>query len=276
MLVFWFNTRMNIDAYRRARLQELIDNSEAKGNVAEFSRLHDEVVSATRLRQLLNPNYRDGEGFKEGAARKLEKVLKLAERYLDQGFERAVAGKHISAPADYPIYNPNSSLFDKSPPPGRSRIINEPIESNVGNKLDLRVGRPVAIVGEVQGGPDGYISIDDYPVGHGHAHLPEVRSRDSSAYGLRVRGDSMRPRIKSGEYIVVEPNSEAQPGDDVVVKFLDGSTVVKELLWIRDGDVCLGSINNGIAPMTIPLQKVEYIHRVAAIMPRGSAIGLEG
>lgn len=149
------------------------------------------------------------------------------------------------------------------------------IESNVGEKLKLRSGRAVAVVGEVQGGPDGFISIDDYPVGHGYAELPEVRSRDISAYGLRVRGDSMRPRIKAGEYIVCEPNSEAQPGDDVVVKFTDGSAVVKELLWVRDGDVCLGSINNHIQPITRPLSEIAYIHRVAAIMPRGSAIEID-
>jgi phage repressor protein C with HTH and peptisase S24 domain len=82
----------------------------------------------------------------------------------------------------------------------------------------------------------------------------------------------MRPRIKSGEYIVVEPTSEAQPGDDVVVKFTNGSSVVKELLWIRDGDVCLGSINNGVAPITKPISEIVHIHRVAAIMPRGSAV----
>lgn len=200
-------------------------------------------------------------------------VLGCEALWLARGSGKApVKRKHEINMGDAEIIDPNAGLIVKSLPLGRSSIYDEPIESNVGDRLELREGRPVAIVGEVQGGPDGFISIDDYPAGHGHSHLPEVRSHDSAAYGLRVRGDSMRPRIKSGEYIAVEPNVEAQPGDDVVVKFVDGSCVVKELLWIRDGDVCLGSINNHIGPITRPLTKIIHIHRVAAIMPRGSAV----
>ena len=184
----------------------------------------------------------------------------------------AAFAQHNSTIPDASINAQEGGKIVKLPLAGRSSISSEPIESTVGDRLELREGRSVAIVGEVQGGSDGYISIDDYPAGHGHSHLPEVRSRDAGAYGLKVRGDSMRPRIKSGEYIAVEPNVEAQPGDDVVVKFLDGSCVVKELLWIRDGDVCLGSINNGVPPITRPMTEIVHIHRVAAIMPRGSAI----
>ena len=145
------------------------------------------------------------------------------------------------------------------------------MESTVGEPLQLRQGRDIPVVGEAQGGPDGYISINDYPVGHGEGWIT-LYSADPGAYGLRVRGDSMRPRIKSGEHIVVEPGIEAQPGDDVVVEFLDGSAVVKELLWIREGEACLGSINNGIPPITRPLDTIRSIHRVSAIIPRGSPL----
>ncbi|TCG09395.1 hypothetical protein BZM27_05840 [Paraburkholderia steynii] len=113
--------------------------------------------------------------------------------------------------------------------------------------------------------------MDDYPPGHGHGWL-NIHSPDPTAYGLKVRGDSMRPRIKSGEHIVVEPGVEALPGDDVVVKFVDGSAVVKELLWIRDEEVSLGSINNGIPPITRSLADIVSIHRVGAIVPRGSGM----
>jgi phage repressor protein C with HTH and peptisase S24 domain len=216
-------------------------------------------------------NWKTRGGAPLDQAPKIAKALKCT---VDELLPKEVGNKHISAPADKPIKGHKSpvtsQLSGKSEP-----SISEPLQSNVSGKLQLRAGRAVAVVGEVQGGPDGFISVDDYPMGHGYAELPEVRSRDIGAYGLKVRGDSMRPRIKAGEYIVVEPNSEAQPGDDVVVKFLDGSAVVKELLWIREGDVCLGSINNGVAPITRPLAEIEYIHRVAAIMPRGSAIEVE-
>lgn len=135
----------------------------------------------------------------------------------------------------------------------------------------LPKGRKIPVVGQAQGGPDGYISIHDYPPDQSDGWIT-LPSKDPSAYGLRVRGDSMRPRIKSGEFILVEPSFEAQPGDDVVVKFQDGSAVAKELLWIREDEVCLGSINNGVPPMTRPLESVQTIHRIAAIIPRGSPL----
>lgn len=146
-----------------------------------------------------------------------------------------------------------------------------PSHFNAGEVLELRQGRYVAIVGIGQGGPDGYISINDYAAGDGDGYI-YTYSPDPDAYGIRVRGDSMRPRIKSGEYIVAEPNIEAQPGDDVVVRRKDGRALVKELLWIRDGEASLGSINNGIPPITMQMNEIESIHRLAAIVPRGSAL----
>lgn len=146
-----------------------------------------------------------------------------------------------------------------------------PSHFNAGEAQELRQGRYVAIVGIGQGGPDGYISINDYTPGDGDGFI-YTYSPDPGAYGIRVRGDSMRPRIKSGEYIVAEPNVEAQPGDDVVVRLRDGRALVKEMLWVRDDEVSLGSVNNGIPSITMPLNEIESIHRVAAIVPRGSAL----
>lgn len=127
----------------------------------------------------------------------------------------------------------------------------------------LRRFKNVPIVGTVEGGPDGH------PVGHGDG-LIEYPAKDQNTYALRVRGESMRPRIKSGEFIVVEPNTEPNPGDDVVVICHDGRKMVKELLYTRDGEVTLGSINNGFKPISLQLQDIQAIHYVAAIVPRGA------
>lgn len=255
----------DIQDIRRARLAELIrrhfDEKQADflrvtgGNQGELSG----ILKGTK-------------SFGEKKARKLEEQAKLLSMSLD-------------APDGSPFYasgkvNPSDDLTQiqtklngvheaaaYNDPGGTSRTV----ESTVGEPLQLRQGRDIPVVGEAQGGPDGYISINDYPAGHGEGWIT-LYSADPGAYGLKVRGDSMRPRIKSGEHIVVEPGMEAQPGDDVVVKFLDGSAVVKELLWIRDGEVCLGSINNGIPPITRGLDIIMSIHRVSAIIPRGSPL----
>lgn len=134
---------------------------------------------------------------------------------------------------------------------------------------NLRRFKNVPIVGTVEGGPDGYLEELGHPVGHGDG-LIEYPAKDQNTYALRVRGESMRPRIKSGEFIVVEPNTEPNPGDDVVVICHDGRKMVKELLYTRDGEVTLGSINNGFKPISLQLQDIQAIHYVAAIVPRGA------
>jgi len=134
---------------------------------------------------------------------------------------------------------------------------------------NLRRFKNVPIVGTVEGGPDGYLEELGHPVGHGDG-LIKYPAKDQNTYALRVRGESMRPRIKSGEFIVVEPNTEPNPGDDVVVICHDGRKMVKELLYTRDGEVTLGSINNGFKPISLQLQDIQAIHYVAAIVPRGA------
>lgn len=62
-------------------------------------------------------------------------------------------------------------------------------------------------------------------------------SADCQAYALCCMGDSMKPRIKEGEFVIVEPSTDPQSGDEVLVKTIDGKVMVKTLLYIRDGRV---------------------------------------
>ncbi|MFH1493765.1 MAG: S24 family peptidase [Pseudomonadota bacterium] len=143
------------------------------------------------------------------------------------------------------------------------------VTSNVEEAPDLRPFLDVAVVGTVQGGDNGFFTELEYPVGHGEGSIT-YPAKDENSYALRVRGDSMRPRIKNGEFIVVEPNHAPQPGDDVVVCLLDGRKMVKELLYMRDGEITLGSINNGHGNISVASDQVDKMHYVAAIIPRGA------
>lgn len=119
----------------------------------------------------------------------------------------------------------------------------------------------VPVVGEVKGGMDGYLEELQYPVGHGEGYV-EYPATDPAAYALRVRGDSMHPRYRAGEFIVVSPSIESQPGDDVVVSLTDGRKLLKQLNWIRDGEVQLLSINDTFSPLTIQASEVQFMHLV--------------
>lgn len=144
-----------------------------------------------------------------------------------------------------------------------------PTDWNVEAAPTLRRFKEVPVVGTVEGGPDGYLEELGHPTGHGDGTV-EHPAKGRNAYALRVRGESMHPRIRSGEFIIVEPDMPANPGDDVVVICCDGRKMVKQMLYQRDGEVTLGSINNGFKPITLPLAEVEAIHYVAGILPRGA------
>lgn len=134
--------------------------------------------------------------------------------------------------------------------------------SNVDNAPDLKPLRRIPVVGEVKGGEHGYLEEHQYPVGQGDGYI-DYPSGDPNAYALRVRGDSMHPRYRAGEFVVIEPSIEPQDGDDVVVTCRDGRKMLKQLNWRRDGELQLLSINNGYMPITLALEEVETVQLVA-------------
>ena len=141
------------------------------------------------------------------------------------------------------------------------------IEPNASYALALGEFSEVPVVGTAQLGDNGHWSELEYPVGHGDGHIT-YPTRDRNAYALRCRGDSMKPRIKDGEFVVVEPNSEAIPGDEILLKTHDGRVMVKTLLYNRDGKVHVMSVNEAHPPQSFDLTEVDKIHPVAAIVKK--------
>ncbi|MEN9316499.1 MAG: hypothetical protein RIS35_2892, partial [Pseudomonadota bacterium] len=62
-------------------------------------------------------------------------------------------------------------------------------------------GNRIPVVGTAQLGDNGHFVELEYPVGHGDGYV-DIASRDPNAYALRCRGDSMKPRIQAGEFVV--------------------------------------------------------------------------
>lgn len=138
--------------------------------------------------------------------------------------------------------------------------------SNVAAAPALIPARLIPVVGHVKAGPDGYLEEMEFPVGHGEGFV-QYWTKDPEAYALRIRGDSMHPRYRAGEYIVVTPSVEAQQGNDVVVRLHDGRKLLKMLNWRRAEEMQLMSVNDGYAPMTLEVVTVDTVHRVAGGVP---------
>lgn len=127
------------------------------------------------------------------------------------------------------------------------------------------IQKKIPVVGTAQLGDNGFWHEIEYPVGHGDGYI-EAPTADPNAYALRVKGHSMHPAIRDGWFVVVEPNREPIPGEYVMVRLKDGRSMVKEFLWMRDGQVNVQSINED-RRYTFDLQEVDKIHYVGPIVP---------
>lgn len=119
----------------------------------------------------------------------------------------------------------------------------------------------VPVIGEAIMGVDGSVDMIELCAG-----FLQIFSADKDAYGLRVKGDSMFPRIHSGEFVVIEPNTTVHSGDEVFVRTSEGKNMIKVMTKTRDGNYVLSSINNEHKPITIDADQVEKMHFVSAIV----------
>ncbi len=127
--------------------------------------------------------------------------------------------------------------------------------------------KKIPVVGTAQLGDNAHWTEIDYPAGFGDGAL-KYPSNDQNAYALRCIGDSMKPRIKDGEFVIIEPNTPPIPGDEVLIKSIDGRVMVKTFLYEREGRIYLMSVNELHPPQSFAREEIEKIHHVAAIVKK--------
>ncbi|MFD1557178.1 S24 family peptidase [Paraburkholderia silviterrae] len=124
--------------------------------------------------------------------------------------------------------------------------------------------RRLAVVGMAQLGDNGIWADIEYAVGHGDGYV-DWPTADTDAYALQCEGESMLPRIRPGEFVIVEPNQPIQPGDEVLVRSVDGRVMVKEFLYKAAGRCHLASVNVSHGRISISVEETEKMHYVGGI-----------
>ncbi|MDC9607181.1 S24 family peptidase [Xenorhabdus griffiniae] len=119
----------------------------------------------------------------------------------------------------------------------------------------------VKVVGEAVLGLDGAVDMVEE-----HNGWLRIYSDDRDAYSLKVKGDSMWPRIQSGEFVVVEPNTPVHHGDEVFVRTKNGHNMIKIFGETRDGKYQFSSINSDHRPITMERSEIDKIQYVSAIV----------
>lgn len=159
--------------------------------------------------------------------------------------------------------------FGDSPFPESGATLTEPNRSSAStdrDELKIKWGS-VPVVGKAKLGEDGYFDEEGYPPGFGDGCL-RIHSDDPDAYGLRVYGDSMSPRIKHGEFVVIEPNQPPVRYEEVLVKTVDGRKMIKVFADYAEGYYRFDSVNEDHKPIHLAAEEVEAIHYVAGILKK--------
>lgn len=127
--------------------------------------------------------------------------------------------------------------------------------------------KEVPVIGKGMGGiPDSRTWTDgDFPAGTSNEYA-ELATSDPNAFLARVEESSMAPRYNPGEYFLVEPNTEPQIGDDVLVRFKNDGTSLKRLVSRQNGFIGLSSYNNTTI-ITAKEEEVAWIYYVAHPVP---------
>ncbi|MNY14329.1 Peptidase S24-like protein [compost metagenome] len=126
--------------------------------------------------------------------------------------------------------------------------------------------RVVWVVGKGSGGlPERIWTDGDFPMGvtdeYGFA-----ASTDPHAFLVRVFGPSMIPVYNPGNFALVEPGTEPEIEDDVLVRLTSGETMIKRLVSRRDG-FRFSSYNDPQVLYYEP-SEVTWIYYIAHPVPR--------
>ena len=223
-------------------------------------------VRRHNLQRLMNERFGVGvRGAQSRLAELLDKPQNLLSRYLSDPSKPGskTIGEDFAREVEVAFGLPRYALDSEEMPV-------DGYESNVepGPPIVSAV-RKIDIVGTAQLGPEGHWTGLDHTAG-----WVETYSRDSDAYALRLKGDSMAPAIRSGWVAVCEPNHRLVAGEYVMVTTNDGQSMVKELLFETEEGVSLMSINTAYGERrTVAWKDIETIHYVGAILGPSKVLG---
>lgn len=121
------------------------------------------------------------------------------------------------------------------------------------------------VYGKAMGGLPDRLFTDEGRLTNGHDEYGEVYSSDVKAFITRVEGNSMIPKYHHGGYALVEPETEPEIEDDVLIKLTTGQVMLKKLVS-RRGGVVLASYSDPVIHSFTP-EQIIWMYYVAYPVP---------
>jgi len=132
----------------------------------------------------------------------------------------------------------------------------------------VMVRESVPIISYADAGEGFDYTDQSYPVGIADEYIAKpIDLRDPSAYALRVKGDSMSPKLDEGDIIIVSPKKEAQSNNIAVIRTKKGEVYLKKVIFAQT-TLWLQSINSNYPPISLGFKEVKFIHPVVWIKPK--------
>lgn len=167
------------------------------------------------------------------------------------------------------IYNWTTRGMPASKNARAAKVIGVSLDAFIHGMIDVPkdkgyfVKDQIPVIGTAHLGAKGYwMASEKSALIEGFLSIP---SADVDAYCIRIFGDELRPRVKSGDFIVLSPNHPYQAGDEVMVVTKDGKTMIKEFLYRRDGSVAFLDVNGSGERLTLKESDISKIHFISAI-----------
>lgn len=121
----------------------------------------------------------------------------------------------------------------------------------------------IPVKGTIHIGKEGYGKRQtQHPAGTGDGYI-NMPSRDRGAYAIRIVGDTTHSRVRSGEYVVIEPEHALVAGEEVLIITKDGQSMIRDFLYQRDGQLAVQNIRG--ERTTLLEAEIDTVHYVVGI-----------
>ena len=120
----------------------------------------------------------------------------------------------------------------------------------------------IPLLSKIPGGSPISFSDGEYPAGFGEEYVDRGDVTDPNAFALIVEGDSMSPRINSGDIVIIAPNTPIISRSIAAVTIRNEDHTLKTVMFLNNGKVLLQPENDNYDPIVLDKNDVKFVGRV--------------
>ena len=143
---------------------------------------------------------------------------------------------------------------------GRLAQLVERLQGNVEAVSGL--GQRVPVINKVAAGYPSEFTDLGYPVGVADDYVQCPDIDDANAFAIRVCGDSMEPRYREGDILIISPAAAVRSGDDCFIRIdVSHETTFKRVFFDPEETIRLQPLNERYPPQVFPRDQVSALYR---------------